>query len=147
MRLYIRFHCGNGWCSFMGPCTWGGSLREFTSSWWWCCTPGAPICWKINRGHPHPFLGEFNLSTVEDLLIASVCTATACYCLRKRCAVVHVLLQINMRLDILPSKCHWVFTLSRTVRGWFNGSGRMTPAPFHLWRGVRLNHRGICWGC
>lgn len=101
---------------------------------------------EINRGHPHPFLGEFNLSTAEDLLITSVCTATACYCLQKRCAMVHVLLQINMCLNILPSKCHWVFTLSRTVGGWFNGSERMTPAPFHLWRGVRLNHCGICWG-
>lgn len=93
--------------------------REFTSSWRRCYTPGAPICWEINRGHSHPFLGEFNLSSSEDLLTASVCTATACCCLQKRCAVGHVFLQINMHLDILPSKCHWVLTLSRTVGGWF----------------------------
>lgn len=82
---------------------------------------GAPVCYdvfgeKINRGY-YPFWGEFDLSTSEDLLTTLVCTAMAYCCLQKRCALVHVLLQINMHLDILSSKCHWVFLLSGNVGG------------------------------
>lgn len=35
------------------------------------------------------------------------------------CGVVRFLLKINMHLDILSSKCHWVFPLSWNDKGWF----------------------------
>lgn len=114
--------------------------REFTSSWWWCCTPGTPICWEINRGHPHPFLGEFNLGGLAHRF--SMHSHGLLLLAEKVCAVVHIFLQINMHLDILPSKCHWVFTLSRTVGGWFWWKWKNDFGTSPALEGC---HCGVCW--
>lgn len=41
-----------------------------------------------------------------------------CSFLQNGCVVVQFLLKINMHLDSLSSKCHWVFPLSWNDKGW-----------------------------